>query len=62
MFIGEWLAVTCDSNVLELCVKRIPMILPPINESFTSELAHCRCGELCKDCKHNNLVQLDAEV
>ena len=42
--------------------ERIPMTLPPTDESFTCELAHRRCAELCEDSKHNNLVQLDAEV
>ena len=41
---------------LVLCVKRIPMVLPSTNEPFTSELAHRRCAELCKDCKHNDFV------
>ena len=42
--------------------ERIPMTLPPTDESFTGELAHSRCAELCEDSKHNNFVQLDAEV
>ena len=44
------------------CVKYIPMILPAIDEPIPSELAHRRCAELCKDCKHYDFVQLDAQI
>ena len=43
-------------------VKYIPMILPATNESRPSELAHRRGTELCEDCKHDNFVQLEAQI
>ena len=50
---------------LERKVRRLiytPVTLPPIDKSFAGKLAHCGGAELCKNCKHNDFVQLDAEV
>ena len=53
----------CVSLKHLVCVmKRIPMILPPTDKPFTSELAHRRCTEFGKDCKDDDFVQLNAEV
>lgn len=41
---------------LVLCVKYIPMILPAVDEPITSELAHRRCAELCKNRKYYNFI------